>query len=87
MSNYEAKTKEGTCIFCGIVAGSIPVAGKFWENDEFMAFLAIDPNTEGFTCVIPKSHFGSDVLKMPGGDIKSFYFSFKRGRTAIRKLF
>jgi diadenosine tetraphosphate (Ap4A) HIT family hydrolase len=55
MSNYEATTKEGKCIFCGIVTGTIPVAGKFWENEEFMAFLAIDPNTEGFHVLFQKS--------------------------------
>lgn len=64
MAEYEAKTESKKCPFCEIVAGRIP-AGIFWENDEFMAFLAIDPNTEGFSCVIPKMHYGSDVLKMP----------------------
>lgn len=87
MSNYEATTKEGMCIFCGIVGGSIPVAGKFWENDEFMAFLAIDPNTEGFTCVIPKSHFGSDVLKMPDDVLGRFILASKKVAGLLESYF
>lgn len=53
-------------------------AGKFWEDEEFMAFLSIDPNTEGFTCVIPKAHFGSDVLKMPDDALSRFVLSAKK---------
>jgi histidine triad (HIT) family protein len=87
MANYEATTKEGACIFCGIVAGAIPVAGKFWENGEFMAFLSIDPNTEGFTCVIPKSHYGSDVLKMPDDALQRFIVAAKEVAQMLEKYF
>ena len=64
MGSYEARTKEKKCPFCEIAAGRLPIA-SFWERAEFMAFLSIDPNTEGLSCVIPKEHYGSDVLKMP----------------------
>lgn len=76
MGNYEAKTGENKCIFCEIVAGRIPAA-SFWENDEFLAFLSIDPNTEGFSCVIPKKHFGSDVIKMPDDVLQQFVIAAK----------
>lgn len=76
MGTYEAKTKDNKCIFCEIVEGKIP-ASSFWENEEFLAFLSIDPNTEGFTCVIPKQHFGSDVLKMPDVYLKKFVVAAK----------
>ncbi len=56
----------------------MPVAGKFWEDEEFMAWLAIDPNTEGFSCVIPKRHFGSDVLKMPDDVLQRFIVASKK---------
>ena len=65
MAQYDAKTVENKCPFCEIVAGRFQTPGIFWEDEKFMAFLSIDPNTEGFSCVIPKEHFGSDVLKMP----------------------
>ncbi|MBI2004729.1 HIT family protein [Patescibacteria group bacterium] len=64
MTNYEARTSDNKCVFCEIANGHLPAA-IFWEDREFLAFLSIDPNTEGFSCVIPKQHYGSDVLKMP----------------------
>lgn len=76
MGNYEAKTVDGKCVFCEIVAEKIK-AGTFWQDDEFIAFLAIDPNTEGFSCVIPKKHFGSDVLKMPDNVLSKLVIAAK----------
>lgn len=40
-------------IFSQIIAGEIP-AQKIAENDEFLAFLDINPLAEGHTLVIPK---------------------------------
>ncbi|MCX6808127.1 MAG: HIT family protein [Candidatus Berkelbacteria bacterium] len=77
MAKYEAKTGENKCVFCEIVAGRIPAA-IFWQDDEFMAFLSIDPNTEGFSCVVPKEHFGSDVLKMPDIKLEKFIIAAKK---------
>ena len=78
MAVYEAKTPDKKCPFCEIVSGNLRTPGVFWEDTEFMAFLAIDPNTEGFTCVIPKQHFGSDILKMPGDFLIKFIFIAKK---------
>ena len=87
MANYEAKTTEGSCIFCAIVSGKISTAGLLWENHEFMAWLAIDPNTEGFTCVIPKKHFGSDVLKMPDDVLQRFVITAKNVAAILEDYF
>ncbi len=78
MAEYEAKTSDNKCIFCELVAGRLPGAGFFWQDEEFAAFLSIDPNTEGFTCVIPKAHFGSDVLKMPDDVLQRFILAAKK---------
>jgi len=43
-----------------------------------MAFLAIDPNTPGFSCVIPKKHYGSDVLKLPEDILQKIILVSKR---------
>jgi len=51
------------CIFCKIVNGESP-CHKIWEDDEFMAFLSIFPNTEGFSVVIPKKHYSSYVFDL-----------------------
>ena len=43
------------CIFCKIVAGEIP-STKVYEDERFLAFLDIRPQTPGHTLVIPKQH-------------------------------
>ena len=43
------------CIFCKIVRGEIP-ATKIYEDDHFLAFLDIHPQTPGHAQVIPKTH-------------------------------
>lgn len=77
MVSYEARTNENKCPFCEIGAGRLQTA-TFWEDSEFMAFLSIDPNTDGFSCVIPKEHFGSDVLKMPDDILQRFVIASKK---------
>ena len=44
-----------TCIFCKILNGSAP-AHKIWENENYFAFLDINPVNPGHTMVIPKHH-------------------------------
>jgi histidine triad (HIT) family protein len=46
---------NGDCIFCKIIAGKIP-AHKVYEDDNFLAFLSVDPVSPGHTLVIPKQH-------------------------------
>lgn len=43
------------CLFCQIVKGEIP-SYKVYEDEEFLAFLDIMPNSTGHTLVIPKKH-------------------------------
>lgn len=87
MAEYESRTKDDKCIFCEIVAGNIQVTGKFWEDEEFMAWLAIDPNTEGFSCVVPKRHYGSDVLKMPDDVLQRFIIASKKVTQILEDYF
>jgi len=44
------------CIFCKIVKGEIP-SYKVYEDDNFLAFLDINPQSPGHTQVIPKQHY------------------------------
>ncbi len=78
MANYKPLTKDGKCVFCEIVSGKINTPGIFWQDKEFMAFLSIDPNTEGFSCVITKKHLSSDVLKMPDKMLQKFILASKK---------
>jgi len=43
------------CIFCKIVAGELPAA-KVYEDNDTLAFLDIAPIVKGHTLVIPKHH-------------------------------
>jgi diadenosine tetraphosphate (Ap4A) HIT family hydrolase len=43
------------CIFCKIVKGEAP-SHKIWEDEKYLAFLSIFPNTDGFSVVITKEH-------------------------------
>ncbi|MEZ4906620.1 MAG: HIT domain-containing protein [Saprospiraceae bacterium] len=72
-------------IFSKIVSGEIP-AYKIHEDDEFFAFLDINPLKKGHTLVIPKEEidyfFDIDDNKM------GRYLVFaKRVAEAIKKLF
>lgn len=53
------------CIFCKIVAGEIP-AHVIYEDDDFLAFLDIHPQSPGHTQVIPKKHYRW-VWDLPAG--------------------
>ncbi len=87
MAVYESKTSTGQCIFCQIASGALKTPGIFWEDEKFIAFLSIDPNTEGFSCVIPKLHYGSDVLKMPDENLKEFIITAKHVSLILENYF
>ena len=44
------------CLFCKIINGDIPCY-KIFENDYVLAFLDINPDSDGHTLIIPKKHF------------------------------
>lgn len=44
------------CVFCQIVKGK-KLCFKIYEDDDFLAFLDINPFTKGHTQVIPKKHY------------------------------
>lgn len=77
MADYKSTTENGECVFCKIINRDIKTPGIFWENEVFMAFLSTWPNTEGFTVVVPKEHYGSDVLGMPDDTLGKFVLAAK----------
>lgn len=46
------------CIFCKIVAGEIPCY-KIYEDNDFLAFLDIQPISKGHTLIVPKKHYNT----------------------------
>jgi len=89
MVEYDSKTKEGKCIFCEIASKRIPPLGNgtIWENKKYMAYLSPFPSVEGFTIVIPKKHFPSDVLAMPDNELKEFIVVAKNVAKLVEKSF
>lgn len=47
--------KNPDCIFCKIVKKEIP-SHVVYEDDDFLAFLDINPQSPGHTQIIPKKH-------------------------------
>lgn len=43
------------CIFCKIINNELP-SNKIYEDDNFLAFLDINPQSPGHANVIPKNH-------------------------------
>lgn len=48
--------EQKPCIFCQIVKKQIP-AKVVYEDDDFLAFLDINPLNPGHTLIIPKKHY------------------------------
>ena len=47
-----------SCLFCRIVAGEIPAA-KVYEDDELLAFDDINPQAPMHVLVVPKAHIAT----------------------------
>ncbi len=47
--------EENTCIFCKIIKEEIP-CNKVYKNEKFLAFLDIQPVSDGHILIIPKKH-------------------------------
>lgn len=58
------KNIHDSCIFCKIVSKEIDSA-IFWQDDEFVAVLDINPNTHGMALVLTKQHYDSYAFAMP----------------------
>lgn len=55
------------CLFCGIVAGSIP-SQQVAENDRAIAFMDINPATRGHLLVVPRTH-STDLRETSAEDL------------------
>ncbi|MEK7200943.1 MAG: HIT domain-containing protein [Patescibacteria group bacterium] len=71
------------CIFCKIVKKEIP-AYVVYEDNNFMAFLDINPLSPGHTLVIPKAHYRW-VWDVP--DVGKYFEVVKKVAKAQQKAF
>lgn len=65
------------CIFCKIGTGKLP-SHKIWEDEQYLAFLSIFPNTEGFSVVIPKAHYSSYAFDLPDEVLSGLVLAAKK---------
>ena len=75
------------CTFCRLAKGEIEFPGTFWEDEHHISFLSGHPNTLGFSVVIPKKHFGSDVLLMPDEDLSQLLIATKKVSSILVNFF
>ncbi len=50
------ETNTHDCVFCKIVRGELP-AHKIYEDETYLAFLDIHPQSAGHVQIIPKKHY------------------------------
>ena len=86
MAKYEPTTKDNQCVFCEIVKGNIPCF-SFWEDENHLAFLSIDPNTEGFSVVIPKDHYEGNPLTTPDNILSNLVLASRKAAKILESFF
>lgn len=55
--------RDENCIFCKILAGDIPSA-KLYEDEDFALILDVGPAAFGHALLLPKEHY-ANVFEMP----------------------
>jgi histidine triad (HIT) family protein len=67
---------EPDCLFCGIIAGSIP--SQTIDSDErTVAFMDINPATPGHALVVPRVH-SADLLEISSEDLTASALAAQR---------
>ena len=69
------------CIFCKIINGEIP-SYKIYEDEQVLIFLDINPDTNGHTLVIPKTHY-QDIFDIDKNTLREKKISDIRNRVKI----
>jgi histidine triad (HIT) family protein len=77
-------TTDPNCIFCKIVAGSIPCF-RIHEDARTLAFLDINPIEEGHSLVIPKAH-APTLFASADADLAAAIAVARRVATAIDRV-
>ena len=73
------------CIFCKIAQGEIP-SYKVYEDNDFLAFLDINPFSKGHTLLIPKKH-AKWIWDLDENDYSNLMNTVKKIARAMQKKF
>ena len=72
------------CLFCGIVAETIP-SERIDENERTVAFMDINPATQGHALVVPREH-SADLMEIGEDDLIATVLAAQRLAARIRKV-
>ena len=64
------------CIFCKIINGDIPCM-KVYEDDVVLAYLDINPDSNGHTLIVPKNHY-KDIFDIDEDTLSYIYATAKK---------
>lgn len=73
------------CVFCKIIQNKIPT-NKIWEDDNFLAFLSINPINPGHTLIIPKKHIDY-LFDMEDSELGKLFIVSKPIGKALKAVF
>jgi len=76
-----ASVSPDKCVFCRISKGELP-ANKVYEDDQYIAFLDINPFSMGHTLVCPKSH-GETIWDMQENEIGGLFMTASKVSRAV----
>jgi histidine triad (HIT) family protein len=76
---------EGDCVFCGIVAGALP-AMMVAESERSVAFMDINPATNGHLLVVPRQHTADLTTIGPEDLISVILLAQRMARLVIDRL-
>ncbi len=71
------------CIFCKIIAGEIP-AVKVLDEELVLAFMDINPSSQGHMLVAPKRH-AENIFEISEGDLAAVINGVKRCANAVKE--
>ena len=75
---------KDNCVFCAIAAGEIP-SFKVYEDELVLAYLDINPFSEGHVLVIPKRH-SSGLLDTDDGTLAAVTVRVKRVAARVKEV-
>ena len=83
-SGSEAEEAPPDCLFCGIVAGTVP--SQTVDSDErTVSFMDINPATPGHALVVPRAHF-ADLLEIEPADLEATAVAAQRLSKRMREV-
>lgn len=74
------------CVFCMITEGKIS-APVIWQDNKHIAFLSIFPNTNGFSVVATKKHFGSYAFDVEDSVLSELVLATKKVAKILDRTF